>query len=119
MLLMLHSGANSNYNREDTRWVGEYEDAVSRAYYAMYQAAKAVLSSINVFPKLMRGWSQKSGRRLVLTGFFSKELGGALAEAKATKETYEYGIPSVIKRPERCYHTGQASSWAAKTKVIP
>jgi len=28
---------------------GEYEDAISRAYYAMYHAARAALSTINIF----------------------------------------------------------------------
>ncbi len=34
---------------------GEYEDAVSRAYYAMYHAAKAALATVNVFPKTHKG----------------------------------------------------------------
>lgn len=54
---------------------GEYEDAVSRAYYAMYHAAKAALATVNVFPKTHEGVVSEFGRRLILTGDFPKELG--------------------------------------------
>lgn len=33
---------------------GNYEDAVSRAYYAMHHAAKAALFTVNVFLRLMK-----------------------------------------------------------------
>jgi len=79
---------------------GEYEDAVSRAYYAMYHAAKAALSTVNVFPKTHQGVVSEFGRRFVLTGIFPKELGRNLADAKAARETYEYSVTAEIGKPE-------------------
>jgi len=79
---------------------GEYEDAISRAYYAMYHAAKAVLSTINVFPKTHEGVVSEFGRRFVLTGIFPRELGKTLADAKAARETYEYSVTATIEKPE-------------------
>jgi len=78
----------------------EYEDAVSRAYYAMYHAAKAALAQVNVFPKTHEGVVSEFGKRLVLTGIFPKELGKNLADAKAARETYEYSITATTGKTE-------------------
>lgn len=79
---------------------GEYEDAVSRAYYAMYHAAKAVLSSVNVFPKTHEGVVSEFGRKFVLERVFPKELGENLADAKAARETYEYSVTATVEKSE-------------------
>lgn len=79
---------------------GDYEDAVSRAYYAMYHAARAALSTLNVFPKTHEGVVTEFGRRFVLADVFSKELGKNLADAKAARETYEYSVTAVVGKPE-------------------
>jgi len=79
---------------------GDYEDAVSRAYYAMYHAAKAALSTVNVFPKTHEGVVSEFGRRFVLTGVFQRELGKDLADAKAARETYEYSVTATVGKSE-------------------
>jgi uncharacterized protein (UPF0332 family) len=79
---------------------GYYEDAVSRGYYAMYHAAKAALSTVNVFPRTHEGAVSEFGRRFVLTGVFSKDLGKDLADAKAARETYEYSPTATVGKPE-------------------
>jgi len=79
---------------------GEYEDAISRAYYAIYHAANAVLATINVFPKTHEGLVSEFGKRFVLTGMFPRELGKILADAKAARETYEYSVTATIEKPE-------------------
>jgi uncharacterized protein (UPF0332 family) len=79
---------------------GEYEDAVSRAYYAMYHAAKAVLSTVDVFPKTHEGVVSEFGRKFVLKGVFPKELGKNLADAKAARETYEYSVTATVEKSE-------------------
>jgi len=79
---------------------GDYEDAVSRAYYAMYHAARAVLSTLGVFPKSHEGVVSEFGRKFVLTGVFPKELGKDLADAKAARETYEYSVAVSVGKLE-------------------
>lgn len=79
---------------------GEYEDSISRAYYAMYHAAKAALAIMNVFPKTHEGLVSAFGKRFVLTGTFPKELGRTLADAKAARETYEYSITAIVEKAE-------------------
>ncbi|MFQ6073944.1 MAG: HEPN domain-containing protein [Candidatus Bathyarchaeia archaeon] len=79
---------------------GDYEDSVSRAYYAMYHAARAVLSTVNVFPKSHEGVVSEFGRKFVLVGIFPRELGRNLADAKAARETYEYSVTATVGRSE-------------------
>jgi len=79
---------------------GEYEDAISRAYYAIYHAANAVLATINVFPKTHEGLVSEFGKRFVLAGMFPRELGKILADAKAARETYEYSVTATIEKSE-------------------
>jgi len=79
---------------------GDYEDAVSRAYYAMYHAARAVLSTVGVFPKSHEGVVSEFGRKFVLAGVFPKELGKDLADAKAARETYEYSVAVSVGESE-------------------
>ena len=79
---------------------GEYEDAISRAYYAMYHAARAALSTVNIFPKTHEGVVTEFGRNFVLTRIFQKEMGKNLADAKASRETYEYSVTATVEKPE-------------------
>ncbi|MEM3627169.1 MAG: HEPN domain-containing protein [Candidatus Bathyarchaeia archaeon] len=79
---------------------GYYEDAISRAYYAMYHAAKAALATVNVFPKTHEGVITEFGKNFVLTRIFAKNLGKDLADAKAARETYEYSVTTTAERSE-------------------
>ena len=79
---------------------GDYEDAVSRAYYAMYHAARAALSTVNAFPRTHEGAVSEFGRKFVLTEILPKELGKNLADAKAARETYEYSVTATVGKSE-------------------
>jgi len=79
---------------------GDYEDAISRAYYAMYHAARAMLATANIFPKTHEGVVSEFGRKFVLTGIFPKEMGKNLADAKASRETYEYSVTATVEKAE-------------------
>jgi len=78
----------------------EYEDAVSRAYYAMHHAAKAALATVNSFPKTHEGVVTEFGKKLILTETFPKQLGKNLADAKAARETYEYSVTTTMTKTE-------------------
>jgi len=79
---------------------GEYEDAVSRAYYAMYHAAMASFATVDIFPRTHTGTITEFGRRFVLSGILPRELGRSLAELKAARETYEYDPTTSLGREE-------------------
>jgi len=95
---------------------GEYEDAISRAYYAMYHAAKAALSTVNVFPKTHEGVVSEFGRKFVLAGIFPKELGKNLADAKAARETYEYSITETVGKSEAAAILSNAQEFVTTVK---
>jgi len=94
----------------------EYEDAVSRAYYAMYHAAKAALATINVFPKTHEGVVTEFGKRFILTGAFPRELGKTLADSKAARETYEYSATATTEKTEAETITSNARKFVEATR---
>ncbi len=79
---------------------GFFEDSASRSYYAMFHAARAALTKVGVATRTHEGTVSEFGRRLVLEGVFPRDLGRALAEAKAARETYEYSATMEIASDE-------------------
>ena len=79
---------------------GFFEDSASRSYYAMFHAARAALAKVGVTTKTHEGTVSEFGRVLVLGGVFPRDLGRALAEAKAARETYEYSATMEIVSDE-------------------
>jgi len=79
---------------------GFFEDSASRSYYAMFHAARAALTKVGVTTRTHEGTVSEFGRRLVLEGVFPRDLGRALAEAKAARETYEYSATMEIASDE-------------------
>ncbi len=77
-----------------------FEDSASRSYYAMFHAARAALTKVGVATRTHEGTVSEFGRRLVLEGAFPRDLGRALAEAKAARETYEYSATMEIASDE-------------------
>jgi len=64
---------------------GFLEDSASRACYAIFHAARAALAKVGSNPRTHEGVVSEFGRRLVLEGVFPRDLGRALAEAKAAR----------------------------------
>jgi uncharacterized protein len=79
---------------------GFFEDSASRSYYAMFHAARAALTKVGVTARTHEGTVSEFGRRLVLEGIFPRDLGRALAEGKAARETYEYSATMMIEKDE-------------------
>ena len=75
--------------------VGLADDAVSRAYYAMYHAALALLATVHERPKTHKGVLMRFHSAFVETGRFSRDLYQAFAAAKEAREygDYETGEP--------------------------
>ena len=58
---------------------GFYSDAVSRAYYAMFYAARALLAERERYPKTRRGVISQFGLEFVKGGTFEREIFGLFA----------------------------------------
>lgn len=79
---------------------GFYEDAVSRAYYAMYHSTKACLALEGSSPKTHEGVISEFGRLFVLTGKVDVALGKALSAAKEDREDSDYEVYAEISERE-------------------
>lgn len=79
---------------------GYYNDAVSRAYYAMFYAARALLASRNFHPKGHKGLIIQFGLEFVKKGFIEETYGRALSYAKERRETVDYNIESTMTPDE-------------------
>ena len=77
-----------------------YEDCVSRAYYSMFHAAKAVLLLKGIKPKKHRGVIQKFGLEFVNEGYISRVLGKAFSTAREDREYADYDVYVEITKEE-------------------
>ena len=78
---------------------GSYDSAVSRSYYAMFSAARALLLTKGINPHSHRGTLIMFRREFVKSGLFSKEMGDALAKSESLREIGDYSpYPKKIPR---------------------
>lgn len=76
----------------------DYEDAVSRAYYAVFHAAQALLLTEGERAETHKGIVTLFGLLFVKTGKFKKDLGKYLANLKDERESGDYEVFSYIDR---------------------
>ena len=93
---------------------GDYDDAVSRAYYAAFHAAQAALLTEGLTATTHQGLVNLFGLHLVKTEKLPKQLGKCLANLKDDREHSDYEIYSAIDREtaERAVQEAKAF-WAA------
>ena len=68
----------------------DYEDAVSRAYYAVFHAAQGLLLTEGERAETHKGLVTLFGLLFVKTGKFKKDLGKYLANLKDERESGDY-----------------------------
>jgi len=71
---------------------GELEDAVSRAYYAMFHAARAILFSKGVKAKTHRGTISLFGEKIVKEGVLRREFADMLRKALDLRQKSDYEL---------------------------
>lgn len=77
---------------------GDYEDAVSRAYYAVFHAAQALLLTEGEKAESHKGVVTLFGLFFVKTGKFTRNTGKYLAKLKDDRESGDYEVFSYIDR---------------------
>lgn len=75
-----------------------YDDVVSRAYYACFHAAQAILLTEGLEADTHRGIVNLFGLHFVKTGKFDKRFGRILSNLKDDRENGDYEIFSAIDR---------------------
>lgn len=97
------------------------EDAVSRAYYAAFHAAQAVLLTEGLTASTHQGLVNLFGLHLVKTGKFEKRFGKSLANLKDDRESGDYEIYSGIDREtaEQAVREAQEFVDAVQQYLVP
>ncbi|MEW6102722.1 MAG: HEPN domain-containing protein [bacterium] len=79
---------------------GQYRDSISRSYYAMLSAAKALLSTKKLDSSKHSGVISLFNQHFVKTGALNKEAGKKLASAKEIREDSDYEDFVVVSKEE-------------------
>ncbi len=77
---------------------GYYKDAVSRAYYCMYNAARALLLTMDISPKTHKGLISKFGQEFMKMEKEARDYATILSKAEDLREIADYGIYKEISR---------------------
>ncbi|MEA3431194.1 MAG: HEPN domain-containing protein [bacterium (Candidatus Stahlbacteria) CG08_land_8_20_14_0_20_40_26] len=78
----------------------DYESSVSRAYYAMFYSAQAVLLTKNLSFSSHKGVISSFGEHFIKTGIFQKEMGRELNRAFEKRQIGDYEYKFVISKEE-------------------
>lgn len=70
----------------------DFEDAISRAYYAVFHSANALLQYVGVEVKSHQALKQMFGLHLVQSGLVEKEMGRCLNDLKDERENGDYDV---------------------------
>lgn len=75
---------------EGLRDAGEYDDAISRAYYAAFHAARAALLALGLSPRTHEGTASLFWQYLVAPGHLERRHGKALHRTREDRENGDY-----------------------------
>lgn len=101
---ILISNAHEKFESASILFENEkYPDAVSRAYYSMFFAAKALLFENNIHPRTHRGLISQFSLEIVKNGEFPRELFNILTRAQEDREQADYGFKISIDKKEAKY----------------
>lgn len=93
-------------------------DAVSRAYYAAYHYARAVLLTKGLEPRTHRGVIQLFSLHFVKTGQLSQEATAALARLETSRELGDYAPTAAFDQDEANELIREAESFIAACRPL-
>jgi uncharacterized protein (UPF0332 family) len=79
---------------------GDFESAVSRAYYAMFYVARALLEQKDITPKTHSGLRNQFGLHFVKTGDLPERFAAMLNNAEDLRNLAEYAEERIITRED-------------------
>ena len=93
--------------------------AVSRAYYAAYHAARALLYEKGIEPKTLEGMRRMIGLHYVLPGLMSSADGDALTNVALMRDAADYapGSPATREDAEQALDLAKRFLAAARVEV--
>lgn len=93
-----------------------YEDAVSRAYYAVLHATKAALLTLDLSPETHRGARQMFHLHLVKSGLIEREYGEILIAEQEDRETCDYTITVEMSKEDATRRVEEAERFLARSE---
>ena len=79
---------------------GDFESSVSRAYYAMFYVARALLEQDGITPKTHSGLRNQFGLHFIKTGNLPERFAAMLNDAEELRTLAEYAEERVISRED-------------------
>ena len=95
---------------------GLYDDAVSRAYYAVFHGARAALKIKGVETTSHKGLISQFALHLVKTGEVEEEYGDILRQTKEDRETGDYEPLVTFGPDEAAQLVGSAERFLARMR---
>lgn len=97
---------------------GYYGDAISRAYYCMYYASRALLLPRGIHPKTHKGVITEIWKNFAETGLIDKDVFKAIASSQTEREEADYGIYTTFSEEEAKKVIDDAQIFIEKCKQI-
>ncbi len=100
---------------------GSAEAVINRAYYAVFGAARAALSSKGESPNTHSGVIRRFGYHFIRTGAMSEEIGDILTTAESMRGRADYDAFSDFDREEARELAGDAHRFveAVEERLLP
>ncbi len=98
--------------------IGNYRDAMSRVYYAFFDAATAALYTKKMFAKTHHGVNVLFERNFIKTGEFPVKIGRWLAKAQQAREEADYEIMREFTNPRIQAGIKAAKQFVAEVEKI-
>ena len=93
---------------------GLYEDAVSRAYYAVLHASKAALASLDIFPGTHQSVRRLFGLHLVKAQIVEREYATILTAEQEDRELSDYDITIAIGKERASQRVNDAQRFVSR-----
>jgi len=97
---------------------GKMEDAVNRAYYAVFHASRALLYSVGRDAKSHSGLLSSVGLHLIEKGQMEKKYGSVLRRLFEARETADYMVGAIFEEEEVTNMVRDAASYVAMAEHL-
>ena len=95
-----------------------YADAVSRAYYAVFHAAKAALQARNVVADSLAAVKRLFGLHLIQTGLVEGEWGTYVGVSLDLRLTADYDVESRLSGPDAEEECNRARAFLTRIRAL-
>jgi len=94
----------------------KYDDAISRAYYAVFHCTQALLLSLGIKAESHSGVRQLFGFHFIKEGRFDKKFGRYLKNLKDERENGDYSIFTLIEKEDALKAINEAKEFIIETE---